>query len=156
MEAPVSSSTLDSEEKKVLRLAKRLREIVALEKLSAGETLQTNQREKVATKANIAADFLAVVGTLVSGSDVIAKVQDVVSAMTAADAEQHVVCQSATESSAAVESTVEASDGSGFGCEPVLEAAAEPEAPKNRWRGRGGRSGFRRKFERAHQGKERD
>jgi len=141
----------------LLRLAKRLREIIALEKLStAGEILQTNQREKVATKANIAADFLAVVGTLDSGSDVVAKVQDVASAMTPADAEQRVVCQLATESSAAVEPTVEASDRSGFVCESVLEAAAEPEVPENRWRGRGGRSGFRRKFEQAHQGKEHD
>merc|ERR1719491_1311811 len=71
-QVPLASSTLSNGGKEALKLAKRLREIMALEALGA---LQRDQQEKVASKAGVAAAFLTAVESLPPGSAIIAKVQ---------------------------------------------------------------------------------
>lgn len=73
--AEPAASELSSDEKQALKLAKRLREIRALE--AAGGNLQKNQQEKVAGKERAAAELFDVLSKLPPASATLAKVQDV-------------------------------------------------------------------------------
>lgn len=71
-----AASALSSDEKQVLKLAKRLREIKVLE--ADGRHLEKNQQDKVASKSSAAAEFQGVIKKLPPTSVIIAKVQDVI------------------------------------------------------------------------------
>merc|ERR1712232_129283 len=80
--APAAASGLSKTEKEVLKLAKKLRDIMKLEEqIADGATLPANQQEKVASRADVAAELLVTVELLLPTSDVIEKVQDVTSAL---------------------------------------------------------------------------
>jgi len=73
-------STLSKSEKMVLRLADKLRDIRKSERCSAdGKALDKRQIAKIASKPDNAAAFLDIVKSLPLSSDVVARVQDVVS-----------------------------------------------------------------------------
>jgi len=77
-----TESKLSNDEKLVLRLASKLREIIKLEKRAAdGEPLQSTQLTKVAGKADNAAALKDVVCALHPSSDVHEKIKDVLSAL---------------------------------------------------------------------------
>jgi len=78
--APVSA--LSSSEKEVLKLAKRLREIMKLEerKASDGVFLDKNQEKKIDAKEDVKAKFIEAAELLPVASDVIATVRDLMPA----------------------------------------------------------------------------
>jgi len=73
---------LGSDEKEVLKLAKKLRGIMKLEERKAGgAALDSNQQRSIDSKKHVTAQFLDAVETLPAVSDVLAKVSDLMPAV---------------------------------------------------------------------------
>jgi hypothetical protein len=173
-----SVSMLSNTEKEVLKLAKKLREIMKLEKRKAadGVSLDKNQENKISAKEDVNAEFLETVKLLPAVSDVIATVRDLMPATEqvadnpddaasgdAVPATQQLACNQVEVNIAAMHVTVAACDevlaSRSTELQPDLEIrmvdqpatgqVVDPSADSyRRWRQRGGRSGFRRQFDR--------
>jgi len=164
--ATAASSSWSNNEKEVLKLAKKFREIVNLEEKFAGASdLSANQKEKLARKGAVAVDFLATADLLLPTSSVFRRVQDVMSALNHASnspsGSQPATGISGVEVPSetnvnATPGTGNAADGQDGGrCHTETSADAQhahntPEQRERRWRPRGGRSGFERRYVRDH------
>lgn len=164
--APAASSTLSDNEKDLLKLARKFREIVKLEeKLAGGATLPANQEEKVARKPEVAAELLTAMELISPTSDVIEKISDVTSEL--GRASYGLACSQPVAEASAVdvlpENTQRATPATGSAADvqvggqrtmqASVEAAPAPDASEQRerrWRARGGRSGFDRRYAADH------
>jgi len=78
--ATETASSFSANEKTALKLAKKLREIVVLEEQAKdGHKLQLNQQQKIASKDSVKEEFFVVLELLPPVSEVVARVQDLVS-----------------------------------------------------------------------------
>jgi len=147
---PTSGASIS--EKEVLATAKRLRAMRDLERQDH-EALQPNQRAKLESKAEVAAAFRAAMERLPPHSDIATKVQDVVSYLVPPRCAPDVqTVEAIVPEASAAESTQDMSQGlvaqmPASVAEDLLAPGPRKEA---RWRPRGGRSGFQRKYDADH------
>jgi pyrimidine-specific ribonucleoside hydrolase len=159
-EVEYAADTLSCTEKELLKLAKKLREILKLENHQvAGATLQKNQQEKINGKEDVTAQFLELVELLPADSDIIAKVHDLIPAMQrVTDNHDEAIAE---EVPAMVQVTggkgqVELYDGVHGDCTELQKDVVEVQMTEQsseagrRGRQRGGRSGFKRRFDAKH------
>lgn len=166
--APVDSG-FSNNEKLVLKLAKKLREIIKLEEsMASGAALEKTQQEKMITKEDVQARFIDAVQTLPGVSDVIETVSDLIPATqhfaetwkslddvaTSGDGLPAVQQLAVDQIEVDIEVQSKACDGIFAGSDMELQEGSAPgrtgDQPANssrRWKKCGGRSGFRRQFD---------
>jgi len=151
---------LSCTEKDVLKQAKKLREILKLEdRKVAGATLQMNQQEKINSKAEVTAQFLELVELLPADSNVIAEVHELILAT------QRVTDNHDEATAEEVPAMAQVTGGKGQAelyagvhgdCTELQKDVVEVRMTEQsseagrRWRQRGGRSGFKRRFDAKH------
>mmetsp|Transcript_10290 Transcript_10290/g.18961 ORF Transcript_10290/g.18961 Transcript_10290/m.18961 type:complete len:758 (-) Transcript_10290:152-2425(-) len=156
---------LSSIERNILRLAKKIRAITELEQRRAGgDILQSNQQEKINAKEEVKAQFIHLLESLPTASEVMARVHDLIPSAerltdnqvaTAEEEPEKGNAGGEVEVAAAVHSEVPDATPEGRNAElqkdPVdVKVGEQLCKTRRRERPRGGRSGFKRRFDAKH------